>query len=130
MSVIGILLCGGSSQRMGFNKLTAPLGGRTAIEYSMRLMACCDRLIIAVTDDARAAVERVPLSISVTLCDGGATRGQSVLSALRASHGQRGDVVAIHDAARCFQSPDAVRAAIDSTRENGSGVAARSPACL
>ena len=77
MSVIGILLCGGSSQRMGFNKLTAPLGGRTAIEYSMRLMACCDRLIIAVTEDARAAVERVPLGIPVTLCDGGATRGQS-----------------------------------------------------
>ena len=123
MSVIGILLCGGSSQRMGFNKLTAPLGGRTAIEYSMRLMACCDRLVIAVTDDARAAVERVPLGIPVILCDGGATRGQSVLNALRASHGQRGDVVAIHDAARCFQTAEAFDTAVQSGRENGSGVA-------
>ena len=123
MSVIGILLCGGSSQRMGFNKLTAPLGGRTAIEYSMRLMACCDRLIIAVTDDARAAVERVPLGIPVTLCDGGATRGQSVLNALRASHGQWGDVVAIHDAARCFQTAEAFDTAVQSARKNGSGVA-------
>ena len=38
MSVIGILLCGGSSRRMGFNKLTAPLGGRNALERSAALL--------------------------------------------------------------------------------------------
>ena len=126
MSVIGILLCGGSSQRMGFNKLTTPLGGSTALERSAALLCenGCDRLVIAVTADTRPAAEGLALPMPVTLCAGGATRGQSVLNALRASQGQRGDVVAIHDAARCFQSPDAVRAAIDSTRENGSGVAA------
>ena len=59
----------------------------------------------------------------VTLCDGGSTRGQSVLNALRAAQGQPGDIAVIHDAARCFQSLDAVRAAIDSAKANGSGVA-------
>ena len=34
MNVIGVLLCGGSSQRMGFNKLTTPLGEFTALERS------------------------------------------------------------------------------------------------
>ena len=38
MSVIGVLLCGGSSQRMGFNKLITPLGEFTALERSA---SCC-----------------------------------------------------------------------------------------
>lgn len=125
MSVLGILLCGGSSMRMGFNKLTAPLGGRTALERSASLLISsgCDRLIVAVTDETRSAAEALSLPVPVTLCAGGSTRGQSVLNALRAAHGQPGDVAVIHDAARCFQTEAAVRAAIDSAKANGSGVA-------
>ena len=125
MSVIGILLCGGSSQRMGFNKLTTPLGGSTALERSASLLAhCgCDRLVIAVTEDTRPGAEALRLAVPVTLCDGGSTRGQSVLNALRAANGQPGDIAVIHDAARCFQTEAAVRAAIASAKENGSGIA-------
>ena len=114
MSVIGVLLCGGSSQRMGFNKLTTPLGEFTALERSASLLAHsgCDRLVIAVTADTRPAAEALRLLVPVTLCDGGSTRGQSVLNALRAAQGQPWDIAVIHDAARCFQSLDAVRAAL------------------
>lgn len=126
MSVIGVLLCGGSSERMGFNKLTAPLGGQTALQRSAALLIAggCDRLVVAVTPDTRPAAEALSLSVPVTLCDGGSTRGASVLNALRAAGGQPGDIVAIHDAARCFQTEKAVRSAIHSAREHGSGVAA------
>ena len=125
MSVIGILLSGGSSQRMGFNKLTAPLGGKTALERSLLAMApLCDRLVIAVTPDTRAQLEAASLPLPFTLCEGGDTRGASVLNALRASGGQPGDIAVIHDAARCFHTEAAFRAAIVSARENGSGVAA------
>ena len=125
MSVIGILLCGGSSRRMGFNKLTAPLGGRNALERSAALLheSGCDRLVVAVTPDTRPAAEALALPVPVTLCDGGETRGRSVLNALRAADGQPGDVAVIHDAARCFQTRAAVRAAIHSARTHGSGVA-------
>ena len=125
MSVIGILLCGGSSQRMGFNKLTAPLGGSTALARSAALLfhSGCDRLVIAVTADTRPAAEALKAPVPVTLCDGGSTRGQSVLNALRAAQGQPGDIAVIHDAARCFQTAEAVRAAIAGARETGSGVA-------
>ena len=125
MSVIGVLLCGGSSQRMGFNKLTAPLGGSTALARSAALLfhSGCDRLVIAVTADTRPAAEALKAPVPVTLCDGGSTRGQSVLNALRAAQGQPGDIAVIHDAARCFQTADAVRAAIAGARETGSGVA-------
>ena len=125
MSVIGVLLCGGSSQRMGFNKLTTPLGEFTALERSASLLAHsgCDRLVIAVTTDTRPAAEALRLPVPVTLCDGGSTRGQSVLNALRAANGQPGDIAVIHDATRCFQTEAAVRAAIDSAKANGSGVA-------
>ena len=125
MSVVGILLCGGSSQRMGFNKLTAPLSGLTALERSATLLADsgCDRLVVAVTPDTRPAAEALTLPVPVTLCDGGSTRGGSVLNALRAADGQPGDIAVIHDAARCFQTQAAVRAAIESAKQNGSGVA-------
>ncbi len=125
MSVIGILLCGGSSQRMGFNKLTTPLGAFTALERSASLLvhSGCDRLVIAVTPDTRPAAEALRLSVPVTICDGGSTRGASVLNALHAANGRAGDIAVIHDAARCFQSPEAVRAAIASAIEKGSGIA-------
>ena len=125
MSVIGILLCGGSSQRMGFNKLTTPLGGSTALTRSAALLwvSGCDRLVIAVTPDTRPAAEALKAPVPVTLCEGGSTRGQSVLNALRASQGRPGDIAVIHDAARCFQMESAVRAAIESARTNGSGIA-------
>ena len=114
MSVIGILLCGGNSQRMGFNKLTTSLGGSTALARSAALLSHsgCDRLVIDVRSDTRPAAEALDLSIPVSLCDGGSTRGQSVLNALRAADGQPGDIAVIHDAARCFQTEAAVRAAI------------------
>ena len=124
MSRLGILLCGGSSQRMGFNKLTVPIGGMTALERSAALLceSGCDRLVIAVTEDTRPAAEALALPVPVTLCDGGSTRGGSVLNALKAANGQAGDIAIIHDAARCFQTETAVRAAIASAVENGSGV--------
>lgn len=125
MSVIGVLLCGGSSMRMGFNKLTTPLGGQNALERSAALLtdSGCDRLIIAVTSETRSAAEALALPVPVTICAGGETRGHSVLNALRAADGQPGDIAVIHDAARCFQTQAAVRVAIDSARENGSGIA-------
>ena len=126
MSVIGILLCGGSSQRMGFNKLITPLGGQTALARSAALLANsgCDRLVVAVTPDTRPAAEALSLPVPVTLCEGGDTRGQSVLNALRTAKGQKDDIAVIHDAARCFQTVAAVRAAIASARTYGSGVTA------
>ena len=125
MSVIGILLSGGSSERMGFNKLIAPLGGSTALERSATLLweSGCDRLVVAVTPDTRPAAEALDLPLPMTFCEGGSTRGGSVRNALRAANGQPGDIAVIHDAARCFQTRAAVRAAIESARENGSGVA-------
>ena len=125
MSTIGILLSGGSSQRMGFNKLTASLGGRNALERSAALLVTsgCDRLVIALSDDTRPTAEALALPVPMTLCEGGSTRGGSVLNALRAADGQPGDIAVIHDAARCFQTEAAVRAAIESAKVNGSGVA-------
>ena len=123
MSTIGILLSGGSSQRMGFNKLTASLGGRNALERSAALLVTsgCDRLVIALSDDTRPTAEALALPVPMTLCEGGSTRGGSVLNALRAADGQPGDIAVIHDAARCFQTVGAVRAAIESAKVNGSG---------
>ncbi|MBQ7278324.1 MAG: 2-C-methyl-D-erythritol 2,4-cyclodiphosphate synthase [Clostridia bacterium] len=124
MSTIGILLCGGSSQRMGFDKLTTPLGGHTAIERGIEAMSELDRLVIAITPAARSLVEGLSIPVPYTLCEGGATRAESVKNALLAARGEPGDVVLIHDAARCLQPAAVFAAAAKSAREKGSGVAA------
>ena len=110
---------------MGFNKLITPLGGLTALERSASLLwsGGCDRLVVAVTPETRPAAEALISPVPLAICGGGSTRGESVLNALRASHGQSGDIAVIHDAARCFQTEAAVRAAVKSAAANGSGIA-------
>ncbi|MDO4573300.1 MAG: 2-C-methyl-D-erythritol 4-phosphate cytidylyltransferase, partial [Clostridia bacterium] len=123
MRAVGILLCAGSARRMGFDKLTRPLAGRTAIERSMEALLAggAARLVIAAGDETRAYIEGLRLPPGTRVVPGGATRTESVRSALDAAEGE---VAAIHDAARCFVEPALVRRCIESAAAFGSGVAA------
>ncbi len=123
MSAVGILLCGGSSCRMGFDKLNTPLCGKTAIERSMEALVAggCDSLVFAVNDASEQTVRSLSVPVPFTVVRGGRERSDSVRNALAAAGG---DVAVIHDAARCFVSPALVRACIESAKEFGSGVVA------
>lgn len=121
MKVVGILLCAGSAERMGFDKLTTPIGGKTAIQRSANALfrGGVDEIICVVSQSTRAEAER--LKGEIKLVDGGKTRQQSVKNGLQTADG---DIALIHDAARCFVKPSLVRATIDSAIKYGSGVAA------
>ncbi|MDO4564415.1 MAG: 2-C-methyl-D-erythritol 2,4-cyclodiphosphate synthase [Clostridia bacterium] len=121
MKVVGILLCAGASQRMGFCKLTAPLFGRSAIERSAEalLKGGVDELVFVVSEATAEAVDR--LNLPKTVVFGGERRQDSVRNGLCAACG---DIALIHDAARCFVSPELVRQTIESAAQYGSGVAA------
>lgn len=127
---VGILLCAGTSARMGFCKLTMPLCGQTAIERSMNalLLGGCDALVFAASDRTRDYLERLPVPVPHAICPGGGTRQESVKNALAAAESLLGaapdDIAVIHDAARCLVSPEVVRASIESAKRFGSGVAA------
>ena len=121
--IVGILLCAGSAQRMGFDKLLTPVVGKTAIERSMEALLAggVTELVFAVNGATRAFVETLPCPVPHRIVTGGATRRESVRNALESG---AGDIAVIHDAARCLVSPAIVKASIESARIHGSGVAA------
>ena len=123
MSVCGILLCAGSSRRMGFDKLNTPLFGKTAIERSLDALVAggCDSIVFVVGEQSEKTVSGLSCPVPHTVVRGGAERTDSVRNGLAAVDAQ---VSVIHDAARCFVTPALVRACIASAREFGSGVAA------
>ncbi len=123
MSATGILLCAGTSARMGFDKLNTPLCGKTAIERSMDalILGGCDSIVFVVNDASEQTVSKLSCAVPHTVVRGGQTRTDSVRNGLAAAAGK---VAVIHDAARCFVAPALVKACIDSAKEFGSGVAA------
>ncbi len=121
---VAVLLCAGSSSRMGFDKLLTPIAGKTAIERSMDALVSggAEEIVFAVSDATRTFVEALACPVPKQIVDGGVSRALSVKNALGAV--DRADVVAIHDAARCMVSPETVRESFDSAAKFGSGVVA------
>lgn len=129
MRAVGILLCAGSSARMGFDKLTVPLCGKTAVERSMDALVQggVESLVFAVSAGTRALAEALDCPVPRRIAMGGDTRQASVHAALLAVEDWAAGapcVAVIHDAARCLVPPALVRACIESAAAAGSGVAA------
>jgi 2-C-methyl-D-erythritol 4-phosphate cytidylyltransferase/2-C-methyl-D-erythritol 2,4-cyclodiphosphate synthase len=122
--VTGILLCAGTSSRMGFDKLLTPIAGKTAIERSLSalILGGIDAVVFAVSPASRAYAEALACPVPKSVVFGGKTRAESVKNALNSI--TETEIVAIHDAARCMVSPQAVRSSIESARRFGSGVLA------
>ena len=124
-SVTAILLAAGGSTRMGgVNKMLLKIGGMTPIERCVRVFSAhADSIVITVSPSTRAAAEQASRlsSVPVTIVDGGARRQDSVLNGISAADGE---IVAIHDCARCLVTGDVIERALKSAREFGSGVAA------
>ncbi len=123
MSACGILLCAGTSARMGFDKLNTPLGGKTAIARSMDALVAggCDSLVFVVGGASEQTVRSLGCPVPFTVVSGGETRTDSVRNGLAAV---TAEIAVIHDAARCFVDPALVRACIEAAQAFGSGVAA------
>ena len=125
-----ILLTAGASSRMGQPKLALPFGGRTALEHALLAFLQVEdspvlEIILAVSpqtqDLAAGLANQYGALLPIRVCMGGATRGDSVFQALQLA---RGDVVCIHDGARCLVSWSVIQASIQAARAQGSGVAA------
>jgi len=125
-SVTAIIVAAGASRRMGFDKLSYRLpDGRTVLETSCALFAAhpaVDELVLVAGGnhpqcEAIAAACPKPC----TVVQGGATRADSVRSGLAAAKGQ---LVAIHDAARPFASAEIITAALQAAAESGAAAPA------
>ena len=124
-SITAILLAAGGSTRMGgVNKMLLKVGGMTPIERCVRAFSAhSDSIVITVSPSTREAAERAARlsAVPVTIVDGGARRQDSVLNGISAADGE---IVAIHDCARCLVTGDVIERALTCAREFGSGVTA------
>lgn len=125
-SVTAIIVAAGASRRMGFDKLSYRLpDGRTVLETSCALFAAhpaVDELVL-VAGGNRLQCEAIAAACPkpCTVVQGGATRADSVRSGLAAAKGQ---LVAIHDAARPFASAEIITAALQAAAEYGAAAPA------
>ncbi|MCR5809232.1 MAG: 2-C-methyl-D-erythritol 2,4-cyclodiphosphate synthase [Clostridiales bacterium] len=130
-TVSAILLAAGGSTRMGLgksgeriNKMTIKPGGESPIALCVRAFsAFADEIVIVVSDKTRDAAAEASLvsSVPVKIVLGGERRQDSVLNGVTAAEG---DIVAIHDCARCLVSGDVIERAIERAKARSSGVAA------
>ena len=106
----GLVVAAGSSSRMGFDKMTAPLQGRPVVEWSLRAFQQCSEIthgVLVCAPDRIAEFQKLAASYPKFqhIVAGGSERSASVLNGLRALAPSVPDYVAVHDAARPLVTP-------------------------
>lgn len=131
MKVYVILLAAGKGLRAGLkqNKMFAQLAGRTPLEYSLRACkkaGCFENAVIVCQECEMQKARRIAgrLFPHAIYAVGGVTRQESAYAGLRALPADA-DIVAIHDGARCFITPELIVRCVQSCEIYGSGVAGR-----
>lgn len=126
VKVSAIIVAAGASRRMGFDKLSYRLpGGKTVLETSVAAFAAHPQVdeLILVAGGNLPACQAIAAACPkpCTVVGGGATRADSVCSGLRAAKGQ---LVAIHDAARPFVSEQVITDALAEAETMGAAAPA------
>ncbi len=117
-----IIVAGGSSRRMGFDKTFAMLAGRPVIAHTIAAFeaaACVDAIVIVSRAERVEALQALAPRHRVVA--GGAERQDSVAAGLRALSAEC-DYVAVHDAARPLISAQQIEQVLEAAR--GCGAAA------
>jgi 2-C-methyl-D-erythritol 4-phosphate cytidylyltransferase len=125
-----IIVAAGSSRRMGFNKLLAPLAGEPVLKRTLAVFQFCDAIdeIIVVTSEAlRPEIEawRAGGLHKITqIISGGAERHLSVHAGLQALN-PACQIVAVHDGARPLISVAQITRCIEAARTQAAVACAR-----
>ena len=124
-TVTAVLVAGGSSSRMGFDKLALPLGETTVLGQSLQAFdrhPDIQEIVLVHGKNAELAKsEAARCKKPVILTAGGATRAESVANGVRRASGQ---VVAIHDAARPFVSEAVITRTLEAAFQCGAAAPA------
>ena len=125
-AVTAIVVAAGASRRMGFDKLSFRLpDGRSVLQTSCDALAAHPAVtgLVLVCGGNRTECEAIAARCTkpCTVVQGGATRADSVCSGLRAAKGQ---LVAIHDAARPFVSEQVITDALAEAEAMGAAAPA------
>lgn len=129
--VSAIIVAAGSSRRMGFDKLFAPLAGKPVIWHSLKAFSDChevDEIIVVAKDDRveefehLVKTEKLPKTRKIVV--GGAERHLSVWNGLQVISSKKSEFVAIHDGARPLTTPQLIGACLEMAKEYGAACCA------
>ncbi|MEM9478085.1 MAG: 2-C-methyl-D-erythritol 4-phosphate cytidylyltransferase [Verrucomicrobiota bacterium] len=121
MKTCAIVVAAGTSQRMGFDKLMAPLAGKAVLQHSLEALSQCediDGIVVVAGEERRVFIEGLGLTNVVAIVEGGAERHHSVANGLAAVP-QETEFVAVHDAARPLIQAEQISACLAAAREHG-----------
>jgi 2-C-methyl-D-erythritol 4-phosphate cytidylyltransferase len=123
-----IIVAAGSSSRMGFNKLLAPLAGVPVLRRTLAAFETCEdvvEIIIVGGDEVRAAVaEWREFKKLAGVVAGGAARHLSVWAGIQACD-PSSQIIAVHDGARPLITPLQISKCITAARLRGAAACAR-----
>jgi 2-C-methyl-D-erythritol 4-phosphate cytidylyltransferase len=129
MKAAAIVVAAGSSTRMGFDKLTAPLAGKPLLVWSLQSVQDCEEISSAVLVCAPQRIQGFDTIASAfpkfsQAVAGGAARSDSVLNGLLALSENPPDLVAVHDAARPLATATLFTQILASAEKLGAAAAA------
>lgn len=125
-TISAVIVAAGRGRRLGASlpKAYISLGGKPILEYSLELFARCDQvseIIVVIHPDDERLFQKLSLALEKPWqrVYGGAHRQDSVLTGVRAAHG---DYVLVHDGARPCVSLSLVERVIETMKEHGTAV--------
>ncbi|HYF35239.1 MAG TPA: 2-C-methyl-D-erythritol 4-phosphate cytidylyltransferase [Prosthecobacter sp.] len=123
-----IIVAAGSSSRMGFNKLLAPLAGVPVLRRTLAAFEACedvDEIIVVGGEPVREAVgEWLELAKVSAVIPGGSARHFSVWAGLQAC-AAGAEIVAVHDGARPLITPWQISKCVQAAGDRGAVACAR-----
>lgn len=125
-----IIVAAGSSRRMGFDKLFAPLAGKPVLQHSIEAYEKCsdiDEIIVVTKEDqiptVQEMVKKAGYKKVVKILAGGEERHFSVWNGLQQASGAS-DYIAIHDGARPLTTPKLIHDCLKLAMQHGSACCA------
>ena len=123
-----VVVAAGRSQRMGFDKLLTPLGGRPLLLHTLERLQRTEmpaEIVLVIRPDSEKEMETLVAPLrehgSIHLVPGGAQRQDSVQAGLRAVS-DSSEFVMVHDAARPFVTRELIDTVLAEARLSGAAV--------
>jgi len=131
MMLSAIIVAGGSSQRMGFDKLFAVIAGEPVIAHTIRAFehaSSVSEIVVVARKERHDEIRKIRRAAGFkkvrSIVPGGERRQDSVRAGLnRIDHEAR--YVAVHDAARPLITPEQIGRAFEQCRVHGSAALAQ-----